>query len=100
MLSAQAQFARIGGVGWDEDEDRPANVKRLGDAPRFPLSLPRANTKKGDGQTYRDLTSHFWAGLPVTVTLEAHDQGGQIGSASRSASIFHSAISASRWHGP
>jgi uncharacterized protein (TIGR02302 family) len=79
VLSAQAQFARIGGVGWDEDEDRPANVKRLGDAPRFPLSLPRANTKKGDGQTYRDLTSHFWAGLPVTVTLEAHDQGGQIG---------------------
>jgi uncharacterized protein (TIGR02302 family) len=79
VLSAQAQLARVGGVGWDEDEERPAHVKRLGEAPRIPLSLPRANTKKGDGQTYRDLTSHFWAGLPVTVTLEARDQSGQLG---------------------
>jgi uncharacterized protein (TIGR02302 family) len=54
-------------------------VERLGKAPAVPLTLPRANTKEGQGQTYRDLTSHVWAGLPVTVTLEARDQAGQKG---------------------
>jgi uncharacterized protein (TIGR02302 family) len=79
VLSAQARIARASGAEWDTDKERPANVKRLGDAPDFPLTLPRANTKEGEGQTYRDLTSHFWAGLPVTITLEARDQAGQLG---------------------
>lgn len=79
VLSAIAQITRSGGSAWDEDEGRPADVKRLGQAPSIPLTLPRANTKKGSGQTYRDLTAHFWAGLPVVITLEARDQAGQIG---------------------
>jgi uncharacterized protein (TIGR02302 family) len=78
VLSAQAKFALAEGA-WDDGEERPAGVERLGETPDFALTLPRANTQKGDGQTYRDLTSHFWAGLPVTVTLEARDQAGQIG---------------------
>jgi uncharacterized protein (TIGR02302 family) len=79
VLSAQAKIARAPGTEWDEDEQTPANVKRLGEAPDIPLTLPRANTKQGEGQTYRDLTGHFWAGLPVTITLEARDQAGQFG---------------------
>lgn len=56
----------------DEDDDsRP-----LGEPPVFALSLPRSNTKKAEGQTIKDLTSHPWAGLEVEMTLSAKDQGG------------------------
>ena len=87
VLAAQAVIER-GSEADAEDSgdattgDTPAKapeVKRLGTAPVTPLTLPRANTKQGDGQTYRDLTAHYWAGLPVTVTLEARDQAGQSG---------------------
>ncbi len=54
-------------------------VKRLGEPPVIPLSLPRAALKSGDGQTFKDLTSHPWAGLPVSLTLVAEDQAGQVG---------------------
>ncbi|HKJ61950.1 MAG TPA: TIGR02302 family protein [Hyphomicrobiales bacterium] len=79
VSSAMAQIGHAGGSSWDENDGRPARVQRLGQAPSIPLTLPRANTQKGSGQTYRDLTSHFWAGLPVIVTLEARDQAGQTG---------------------
>jgi len=79
VLSAQAAIARAEEEDGDEDTPRPAHVQRLGQAPSIPLTLPRANTKQGDGQTYRDLASHYWAGLPATVTLEARDQAEQTG---------------------
>jgi uncharacterized protein (TIGR02302 family) len=80
VLSAQAVIARADDEDADdEDEPRPGNVQRLGQAPVIPLTLPRANTKQGDGQTFRDLASHYWAGLPAIVTLEARDQAEQIG---------------------
>jgi uncharacterized protein (TIGR02302 family) len=79
VLSAQAIIARAADEDDDEDSARPAHVQRLGQAPSIPLTLPRANTKQGDGQTYRDLASHYWAGLPAAVTLEARDQAEQIG---------------------
>ena len=79
VLSAQAVIARTEDEDADEDDPRPAHVQRLGQAPSIPLTLPRANTKQGDGQTYRDLASHYWAGLPATVTLEARDQAEQTG---------------------
>ena len=79
VVSAQAVITRADDADSDEDDPRPANVQRLGQAPIIPLTLPRANTKQGEGQTYRDLASHYWAGLPATVTLEARDQAEQIG---------------------
>ena len=79
VLSAEALFGRAEDPDDDSAKNRPAGVERLGKAPTVPLTLPRANTKEGQGQTYRDLTSHYWAGLPVTVTLEARDQAGQRG---------------------
>ena len=79
VLSAQAVITRANGEDADDEGERPANVQRLGQAPVIPLTLPRANTKQGEGQTYRDLASHYWAGLPAVVTLEARDQAEQIG---------------------
>jgi uncharacterized protein (TIGR02302 family) len=79
VISAQAVIARTDDPDADDTEKRPDNVVRLGQAPVIPLTLPRANTKQGTGQTYRDLTAHFWAGLPAAVTLEARDQAGQVG---------------------
>lgn len=85
VVSAQALFERDDTASISETDDeggsRTAALfgRRLGKAPTVPLALPRANAKSGEGQTYRDLTPHFWAGLPVTVTLEARDQAGQTG---------------------
>ena len=47
--------------------------------PDFPLVLPQARTKNGTGQTIKDLTDHPWAGAEVTMTLVAHDDGGNVG---------------------
>ena len=51
-------------------------VPQIGKPPTFPLSLPRAPVKSAEAKTYRDLTAHPWAGLPVVVTLVAKDEAG------------------------
>lgn len=81
IVSAEALIERSVTDTDDEDDEAPplGTVKSLGAKPTIPLTLPRMNARKGDAQTYRDLTGHPWAGLPVTVTLEARDQAGQIG---------------------
>ncbi len=55
------------------------SLPQIGKAPVFPLSLPRAPIKSAEARTYRDLTAHPWAGLPVVVTLAAKDEAGHIG---------------------
>ncbi|MGC1584231.1 MAG: TIGR02302 family protein [Rhodomicrobium sp.] len=52
---------------------------QIGKPPVFPLSLPRPPVRAGDAKTYRDLTAHPWAGLPVVVTLVAKDEAGHEG---------------------
>jgi uncharacterized protein (TIGR02302 family) len=47
--------------------------------PDFALILPQARTRNGVGQTIKDLTDHPWAGAEVTMTLVAHDEGGNEG---------------------
>jgi uncharacterized protein (TIGR02302 family) len=47
--------------------------------PDFALVLPQARTKNAVGQTIKDLTDHPWAGAEVTMTLVAHDEGGNTG---------------------
>jgi len=47
--------------------------------PDFPLALPQVRTKNAVGQTIKDLTDHPWAGAEVTMTLVAHDEGGNVG---------------------
>lgn len=43
------------------------------------LGLPQAGAREVKTTTYRDLTAHRWAGLPVTLTLVAEDGIGQRG---------------------
>jgi len=43
------------------------------------LELPAKNAKALDEKTMLDFTRHRWAGLPVTVTLIAHDGAGHNG---------------------
>ena len=74
VTKAEATFAR--------KDDKPAQGEGphpLFGPPDFPLILPQARTKKGVGQTLKDLTDHPWAGAEVTMTLVAHDDGGNIG---------------------
>lgn len=46
----------------------------------LPLPLPRLNATELRNASFHDLTPHPWAGLPVTLRLEATDGAGQTGS--------------------
>ena len=45
----------------------------------FDLPLPPAPARNGDAMVFKDLTSHPWAGLKVSVRLSARDEPGQAG---------------------
>ncbi len=51
----------------------------IGKPPVFALALPRTPVKSAESKTYKDLTAHPWAGLPVVVSLVAKDEIGQEG---------------------
>jgi len=74
VTQAEATFARKDEPGEWADRPHP-----LFGAPDFALVLPQARTKNGTGQTIKDLTDHPWAGAEVTMTLVAHDEGGNEG---------------------
>ncbi len=42
-------------------------------SPQFSIDLPRVDPRNAEGEVYRDLTSHPWAGLEVEMTLTASD---------------------------
>jgi uncharacterized protein (TIGR02302 family) len=77
VSQAEAAFARKD----DPDAQRSAAAKPhpLFGPPDFALVLPQARTRNGVGQTIKDLTDHPWAGAEVTMTLVAHDEGGNLG---------------------
>lgn len=55
-------------------------VDRPGDSPlAFELGLPSGQVTESEGSSYRDLTPHPWAGIAVTIQLEARDAIGQSG---------------------
>jgi len=61
-----------------DGKNRPA-AHPLYDPPEFPLLLPQARTRKGVGQTVKDLTAHPLAGSELVMTLIARDQAGNEG---------------------
>jgi len=73
VVDAQAKFE----IKNEPGADKPKHP--LFTAPDFALTLPQARTRSGVAQTTRDLTEHAWAGAEVTVTLVAHDEGGNEG---------------------
>ncbi len=88
VASAQATFALPDKGGKQSAAENDGATKDLPevnealkafDPPLMALKLPRANTKLAEARTYKDLTSHPWAGLKVVMTLVARDQGGQEG---------------------
>jgi uncharacterized protein (TIGR02302 family) len=74
VTEAQATFARKQAQAVKGVDPHP-----LYGPPDFPLVLPQQRTKNGVGQTIKDLTDHPWAGAEVTLTLVAHDEGGNEG---------------------
>jgi uncharacterized protein (TIGR02302 family) len=77
VVSAEARIERVRPAGdGTKTEEAPAQI---GKPPSFRLSLPRAPVKSAEGKTYRDLTAHPWAGLPVVITLTARDEAGNTG---------------------
>jgi uncharacterized protein (TIGR02302 family) len=61
------------------DGTQPEAQQQIGKPPVLPLSFTHTPVKSGEGKTYRDLTAHPWAGLPVVITLVAKDEAGQEG---------------------
>ncbi|MEM7240537.1 MAG: DUF4175 family protein, partial [Pseudomonadota bacterium] len=59
-------------------EDAPAMLER--EDLTIVLGQPLRPVTEDDGITFEDLTPHPWAGLPVTIWLEADDGAGQTGS--------------------
>jgi uncharacterized protein (TIGR02302 family) len=51
----------------------------LFEPPQFALVLPNARTRKGVGQTVKDLSEDPYAGADVTMTLSAKDEAGNEG---------------------
>jgi uncharacterized protein (TIGR02302 family) len=80
VTKAEATFARKDDPAASAAPGGKAQPPRpLYGPPEFPLVLPQARTKDGVGQTIKDLTDHPWAGAEVTMTLVAHDAGGNVG---------------------
>ena len=78
VTQAEATFARKDDPPAPGDKPQAAPHPLYG-PPDFPLVLPQARTRNGVGQTIKDLTDHPWAGAQVTMTLVAHDDGGNVG---------------------
>ncbi len=94
VAAAEARFALAdvkndepdgGKTGSNEKQDRKSGDTGASDAlrafepPLIPLTLPRSNAKTAEANTFKDLTSHPWAGLKVIMTLVARDHAGQEG---------------------
>src|SRR5690625_3297705 len=50
-----------------------------GESMALPLPLPTRQPKEAEGRSFEDLTPHPWAGIEVSITLEAVDAAGQKG---------------------
>ncbi len=81
VTKAEAIFARKDepAAAAAPGEKAKAPPRPLYGPPELPLVLPQARVKNGVGQTIKDLTDHPWAGAQVTMTLVAHDDGGNVG---------------------
>jgi len=73
LASAVAKFRLL------DDEGEPRLRDGPWPAPEISLPLSGSNLKSVENQTFKDLTAHPWAGLPVEVVLSARDLAGQTG---------------------
>jgi len=73
LNSAVAEFRLLDDAGEARLRDGPWP------APEISLPLSGNNLKSVENQTFKDLTAHPWAGLPVEVVLKARDVAGKTG---------------------
>ncbi|HZV20820.1 MAG TPA: DUF4175 family protein, partial [Hyphomicrobiales bacterium] len=73
VASAEARVERVQPAPAKGEKSRDA-PPQIGKPPVFPLTLPRVPVKSAESKTYKDLTAHPWAGLPVVITLVAKDE--------------------------
>ena len=76
VMSAKAQITNLTVDGKPLPENLKPHEIPLGTPPNYPLNLPEIGTKSGEGETFKDLTRHPWAGLVGTLVLSATDEGG------------------------
>ena len=62
-----------------KNDGAAAPPRPLFEPPQFALVLPNARTRKGVGQTVKDLSEDPYAGADVTMTLSAKDEAGNEG---------------------
>jgi uncharacterized protein (TIGR02302 family) len=79
VTQAEATFTQKAEAQKDGAAAAAKNPHPLFGPPDYALVLPQARTKNAVGQTIKDLTDHPWAGAEVTMTLVAHDEGGNVG---------------------
>ena len=77
VASAAAEFHLLDDNGEPRLRDGPWQ------APEISLPLPGGSPKSVENQTFKDLTAHPWAGLPVEMVLKARDVAGQAGYSER-----------------
>jgi uncharacterized protein (TIGR02302 family) len=73
LASAVAEFRLLDDKGEARLRDGPWP------APEISLPMTGSNVRSVENQTFKDLTAHPWAGLPVEVVLKARDVAGQTG---------------------
>ena len=78
VTGAQARFA-VGPAASETVPDHPVVARPLFDPPQFALALPNARTRKGVGQTVKDLSENPYAGAEGHLTLTAKDEAGNEG---------------------
>ena len=78
VTGAQARFA-VNPPGSETVPDHPVVARPLFDPPQFALALPNARTRKGVGQTVKDLSENPYAGAEGHLTLTAKDEAGNEG---------------------
>jgi len=76
VAHAEARFETI---DTDAEGDGMDAAEMLVEPPVVPLRLPRGAGEENEARTFKDLTSHPWAGLQVRMRLAAKDQAGQEG---------------------
>jgi len=73
LASAIAEFSLLDDEGEARLRDGPWP------APEISLPLSGGDTRSVENETFKDLTAHPWAGLPVEVRLKARDVAGKTG---------------------
>lgn len=76
VIGAKARIENVTFEGVEITPETDEERRPLGSPPEYPLNLPQLGTKEGEGETFKDLTGHPWAGLAAELHLIAEDEGG------------------------